>query len=502
MDSDAGKDIEYVRGVVAQRFPVYDTRVTPQAVQFLVTVDPATMEAKFEDLRKELVPKNFIPFLTREGGEHTILVQRRLPQRFVGWHMNLVLLGLTIATTMWAGAASWEGYSKVPWTSPEAIAMGTLTFTLPLMAILGIHEMGHYVMAKRYQVHASLPFFIPAPGTILGTFGAMISIRDPLPNRKALVDIGAAGPILGLLTAIPVTLVGLLLMSVDPRPVPPNLGGSYSIQLPFLYQILALFIPIPQDTVLHPTAFAGWVGLFVTALNLLPAGQLDGGHVARAVLGERSKYLSWAALIAMLALGTLTVFGGWLIIALFILLLGARHPPPLNDLTKLDGKRHGLAAVVLVVVLLSFVAIPMQIIPPEGGVQFEDVNAPGTPVQALTTNVSRGNTTSFSFLVNNTGNVLTNITLSTDSLDIGNARLRVSLGEVRIGNRTVAVNANDTYFILNSSEVARVTMVLNATGYTGGQGQNWTFQVRARIDPDYLEPYDFPQPLRITMRVE
>src|SRR5437867_5784915 len=146
-------------------------------------------------------------------------------------------------------------------------------------------------------------------------------------------------------------------MSVDPRPLPVNTGGRFAIDIPLLYRILSLFLPIPANTLLHPTAFAGWVGLFVTALNLLPAGQLDGGHVARAVLGDRSKYVSWGFIGFMLILGILPApygFGGWFIIAIFILLLGARHPPPLNDLTRIDNRRYMLAGGAAAVMLLSF----------------------------------------------------------------------------------------------------------------------------------------------------
>lgn len=305
MFAQADRDVEWVRSQVAARFPVYETKVTEQAVQFLVTVDPATMESKFDDLRKELVPKDYIPFLAKQGGEFAVLVQRRAPQRFLGTNVNLILLVATLVTTTIAGALSWSGYDEVDFLSVDAFAKGSVFFTLPLLTILGVHEMAHYIMAKRYRVHASLPFFLPAPPFPLGTFGAMISMRDPMPSRRALIDIGAAGPLFGLVTAIPITLVGLWLMAVDPRPVPPNPGGGFAIELPILYQALALFVPIPQDSILHPTAFAGWVGLFVTALNLLPAGQLDGGHVARALLGENQRYLSYATTLFMLFLGIL-----------------------------------------------------------------------------------------------------------------------------------------------------------------------------------------------------
>ncbi|TLZ52177.1 MAG: site-2 protease family protein [Methanobacteriota archaeon] len=479
MFTEADKEIEYVRGVIATRFPVYETRVTPQAVQFLVTVDLATMEAKFEDLRKELVPKNYIPMLTREGGEHTILVQRRPPQRFLGSQVNLLLFILTIGTTMWAGAVYWSGYNNVDWLSLEAWAMGSLTFTLPLLAILGIHEMGHYIVAKRYHVQASLPFFLPAPGTLLGTFGAMISMRDPMPNRKALLDIGASGPVLGLLTAIPVTLLGFFLMSADPRPIPVNTGGGFAIDIPLLYRILAAFMPIPQNTLLHPTAFAGWVGLFVTALNLLPAGQLDGGHVARAVLGERGKYASWAFLGFMFFLGIF--YFGWFIIAIFILLLGARHPPPLNDLSRLDGKRYLLAGGAAAVLLLSFVAIPLVPIAPVSGVQFEMTSAPGTAVSSINATVVNHTSQSYALLIRNVGNVRTNVSLTLEGLsNLQNANLNISFGIISIGNTSANGTATAPWFYLDSNETATVNVLLDARGYTFPPAL-WSFTLKAHV---------------------
>ena len=500
MFSEVDREIEHVRSMVAARFPVYETRVTPQAVVFLVTADPATLETKFEDLRIELVPKNYIPYLTRENGEYAILIQRRPPQRFMGPRVNLVLLIVTLLTTTVAGALNWAGYADIEWLTPEAFAKGSLFFTLPLIGILSIHEMGHYIVAKRYKVHTSLPFFIPAPVAPLGTFGAMISMRDPIPNRKALIDIGASGPILGLLTAIPVTLIGLVLMSIDPRPAGVNIGGQTLIDLPPLYKALALFVPIPQGSLLHPTAFAGWVGLFVTALNLLPAGQLDGGHVARAVLGDRGKYVSWAAVVVMLGLGL--VYPGWFIIAVFILLMGARHPPPLNDLTRLDTKRHLLAAAAAAVLFVSFVAVPLNIVPPEVGVQFEAVGAPGASVQELNATVTNQSITAFSFLVVNVGNVKTNVTLRIDLVDLPNLNLNASFANITIGNRSYAVRPSARVsFFLNSTEAANVTLLLNATKYERESDVSWTFHILAHLDGERVRSFDLPRPLKIYMRV-
>jgi len=492
MFSDVDKEIEYVRSLVAARFTVYETRVTPQAVQFLIQVDPPTMEAKFEDLRKELVPKDYIPTITKEGGEHSIRVARRPPQRFLGAKVNFILFIFTIATTAWAGAVYWSGYDSIDWLSARAWGMGSLTFTLPLLAILGIHEMGHYVVARRYKVRASLPFFLPAPGTLLGTFGAMISMRDPMPNRKALLDIGASGPVLGLVTAIPITLLGFFLMSVDPRPIPANTGGGFAIDLPLLYRILAMFLPIPSDTLLHPTAFAGWVGLFVTALNLLPAGQLDGGHVARAVLGEQGKYVSWGFLAFMFVLGLF--FAGWFIIAVFILMLGARHPPPLNDLTKLDGRRYLLAGGAAAVMILSFVAIPLTLIEPQAGVQFETPTASGVAVAELNATVANARTADLAFVVRSVGNVRANVTLrfDPDTLKaLQNVKVNVTFAGVVVGSETGTTNGTSAWFFLDSNATANVTLSLDATAYTGPPPPTtWPLTVIAHVDGDGVAPFD------------
>jgi hypothetical protein len=140
MFSAAAQELEWVRGQVAARFPVYETKVTEQAVQFLVNVDPATMEGKFDELRTELVPKDYIPVLAKQGGEYSIIVQRRPPQRFLGISVNLVLLALTLFTTILAGAFQWAGYDNLDWLTLEAFAKGSLFFTLPLHAILGLHR--------------------------------------------------------------------------------------------------------------------------------------------------------------------------------------------------------------------------------------------------------------------------------------------------------------------------------------------------------------------------
>src|SRR6267143_367519 len=341
----AEAEIESIRSAVAKYFDVYGVVVTPLALTFQVRVPQGGIDTPFDALRKELVPKDYIPTVTREKGEILVHVQRRPRARFASRHTNLILLILTILTTVFFGGAwNWADYSGKALLSAESIGYGTLFFTAPLLTILGAHEMGHYLVAKHYNVQASLPFFLPSLPP-LGTFGAFISMRDPIPNRRALLDIGASGPLVGFLIALPVTLAGLALSAASPAS---GLTLAGEAQPSLLFRALSLFFPLPDMLLTHPhpLAFAGWVGLFVTAINLLPAGQLDGGHVARALLGSRQLYLSWSAILILFGLSLF--YPGWFLFGFLIFILGVRHPPPLNDLTRLDPPRKliGIAAVV------------------------------------------------------------------------------------------------------------------------------------------------------------
>ena len=395
-------EVEGLRTAVSRYFPVSRIVVNPFAVTFHVTADPATLDATFDGLRRELVPRNYIPSIDRDDGGYVVHVQKRPEPRFRGAHVNLLLLLATVGTTSVAGAVNWSSYANSPLLSADSFLFGIVSFTVPLLAILGAHEMGHYLMAKRHGVRASLPFFIPSV-PILGTFGAFISMRDPIPNRKALLEIGLSGPLIGFAIALPITLIGLFLSATDPRP-PSVTGGGELISPSILYGwMLNLFPAALTDPFRrHPTAFAGWVGLFVTAINLLPAGQLDGGHVARALFGERARYLSWGAVLFLLTLGV-TYYTGWFLFALIILLLGVRHPPPLNDLTKLSPSRQAFGALAIVILLITFVPAPFIEVPTQASFAFE--NSLHVAIDHLNVTIPRGNTTFVFVNVNNTGNI-------------------------------------------------------------------------------------------------
>ncbi len=357
-------DVELLQREVGSRFPFYDMKSNINTVAFFCRIDEETLEEKFESLRLTLLEKQYIPMIRNEHGEHIIYVVKK-PQskkpRSV-W-INIILLIATVFTTTLAGALQWVDIDQVDWMNMFSIPylwQGLVFFSIPLLLILGVHEMGHYYASKKHHVDASLPYFIPLPPPfLLGTFGALISTREPIPNRKALLDIGVAGPLCGFLVAIPVSLVGFFLMQQSPIPLPTG-GANLSLMPPLLLQWMQNLFSISGNYVIHPTLFAGWVGIFLTAVNLLPAGQLDGGHVARAILKEKHKYISWVVIFILAALSFF--YTGWLLFAIIILLfIGTQHQPPLNELTPLDTRRKLLGLAILLIFILSFAPIPFGV---------------------------------------------------------------------------------------------------------------------------------------------
>ena len=243
-------------------------------------------------------------------------------------------------------------------TIGSTILVGGFLYSLAIMTILLAHEMGHYLMTRKYGIPSTLPFFIPFPMEPFGTFGAIIKMKGIIVNKRALFDIGVAGPLCGFIMALPFIIAGILLSKVQVV-----IGGDHYRRLgdPLLFTILQnIFIgEIPQgfDLVLHPFAYAGWVGLFVTALNLLPVGQLDGGHVVYAVFGNKSK---WVFRVSIGLLAALAIFynPGWLTLVILLLIFGRRHPQPFDTETPLDNKRKFIACIVLVIFILSFIPAP------------------------------------------------------------------------------------------------------------------------------------------------
>ncbi len=268
--------------------------------------------------------------------------------------IHILLLILTFLSTTVAGAFL-SGVN--PLASPLLVYKGAI-FSIPLMLILGVHELGHFLAAKRHRVDVTPPYFIPAP-SLIGTFGAFIKIKSPLPDKNALMDIGAAGPLAGVVVAIPVLIVGLFYSEV--RKVT-GLGG-FHLGSSLLFELFTRIIhgPIPQgyDIILHPVAFAGWIGLLVTALNLIPVGQLDGGHIAYALFGSR--YFSVSRVFPFLLIPMGYFWEGWIIWALLLFFLGTGHPPPLDAYSELSRGRRLIGYLSLAIFILSFTPVPVRV---------------------------------------------------------------------------------------------------------------------------------------------
>ena len=407
MPPDAAKEIEQVKSMVARRFPVYDVKVSYDVVQFFCTVDETMLEESFERLREEMAPQGYIPMITYQNGEHVVIVGKKPKTSYRSVYVNLTMLIITLLAMTFAGILDWASYADIPSNevySLENIGMGMVVFTLPLFAILAVHELGHFFMARKRKVAASLPFFIPSIPP-LGTFGAFISLRDPIPNRKSLLEIGIAGPIAGLLIAIPLGIAGLMLTNIDAKPVPDDFetGSIVRVAFPLMYGWIEQITPIEGDYLLHPTAFAAWVGFLVTALNLLPAGQLDGGHIARAVFGNYAKYVSWATIAVLIALSFF--YFAWMFFAILILFIGAKHPPPLNDITKLDSRRRALGLFAFVILIIAFAPVPISVMEADHSVSISPI---GDSHAAL----SPGDSVLLAFSVENLGNVKNNVSVS------------------------------------------------------------------------------------------
>lgn len=307
-------------------------------------------ETTVATLRQRLEPYGFSPLLV---SEREVLI---LPTPAVGrragaerpW-TQILLFFATIATTLFVGAIQ---HGTDPLADPTNLLAG-LPFSFSLLSILGVHEFGHYFTAKRYGVHVTLPYFIPAP-IGLGTFGAFIKMKSPVIDRRSLFDIGIAGPIAGLILAIPILMIGLTMSAIIPTRGEMGISLGSPLLFTFVQELTLGPIPEGMDIVLHPVAFAGWIGFFVTALNLLPIGQLDGGHIAYALLGRRSEKLAFLTAIVLAILG-ITFWPGWLFWAFLAFMLGFKHPPPMNDVTPLDPRRRllGVAALILLLSLLT-----------------------------------------------------------------------------------------------------------------------------------------------------
>lgn len=291
--------------------------------------------------------------------------QRKFQHR---WLRHIVLFVLTLATTTLAGACHYgafvSDFDRNPVVFDWTLVWNGLWYSGTLLLILGAHELGHYLFCRRYAVDATLPYFIPAPLPLTGTLGAVIRIREPFPTRTVLFDIGVAGPIAGFLVLLPALFIGMGLSTITL--IPEASDTLISLGEPLLFQWaseLAFGTLPPNHTVnMHPMVFAAWFGMLATALNLLPFGQLDGGHITYATLGR------WSTPISLLTVGSAVamsfVSSSWVFMTLMMVvmlaLLGPRHPHVVNEYEPLGRGRVAVALFALVMLIVCFTPVPIE----------------------------------------------------------------------------------------------------------------------------------------------
>lgn len=373
-------DGDALRAVVDDVMEVRDTTYAPTpgiVVRFRGRLRRASDEA-YRIVSERFRTRGYTALFHREEDADAILAVADLPDTSSRLWLALLLFALTFLSVLYIGALN---DPEVGDFLPALLEIYRgLPFALSLMAILLAHEMGHYVAGKLLGMPMSFPFFIPLPLPPLGTMGAVIQMKAPPVNRRAMLVVGAAGPIAGLVVALPVLLLGFSMSQVVPLDLsqPVLMEGNSILYLALKFLWFGKILPGGgEDVLIHAVAFAGWTGLFITALNLIPVGQLDGGHIVNALFGDRITWLRWPIIIILAGLGLPAwlglglggqgswlvsgSWGGWLIWAGLIFVFGGIRARPLDDITRLRPWHWALGLAMLVLFILIFVPAPLTI---------------------------------------------------------------------------------------------------------------------------------------------
>ncbi len=361
-----GRLTEQLRNAVAADFEIsalsFDHAFPPfpHAVR-LEGVFLRPTEVAYDAISARAAQDGFLIFFRREAGQPVIYaVQAQPPKTAAPPRRAILLFFLTLISVFITGGLMWRA-------SPEVETafdwQAGLSYALPLMTILLAHELGHFLVARRNRMAVSPPYFIPLPLIGFGTLGAVIAMLAPPKNRRQLLQMAAAGPLAGLIFAIPILIYGLSRSEVGPIPPGPVLmEGNSLFYLGLKWLMFGQILPSADgiDVSLSIVAFAGWMGLLVTALNLIPAGQLDGGHALFTLFGQRVRPVTYLLIGLLAALALITQFWGWLIWAGLLYLFGRVYAVPMDDLTPLDRKHKLLAAFMLLLFVLLFMLNPLR----------------------------------------------------------------------------------------------------------------------------------------------
>jgi hypothetical protein len=335
-NADNLPSFEEIQGTVGSEFDVTESYVQHGIPTFHVNYKDDSKEA-FLKLMKSLEAKKLLPILRENNGTYVLQILAKPPTQPNKNTVNIALLFATLGTVFVSGYLQ------------AADVIGALLFTIAIMAILGSHEMGHKLLADKHHVDATYPYFIPGLPPI-GTFGALIRQKELPPNKDALFDIGFTGPITGFIIAVIVTIIGIQLSTL--APLEPE---AALLPVPLMFQIIVALLPpsgVGEMILLHPVAYAGWVGMIVTMLNLVPSGMFDGGHIARSVLGGNAHKI-----VSYLGIALLAIMGWWPMAVLALFFSSTRHPGPLDDVSKLTTDRKIKAILIVGVFILSVVPI-------------------------------------------------------------------------------------------------------------------------------------------------
>lgn len=329
----------FIQNYVSNYFTIKSVHIEPKAFYFIVY---DYSRDKFLQLVEDLDKIGYLPFIDEYGENYKINIVNKPDHGESRIHLNVILFLATVFSTIFVGYL-WEGN-----------IVNGIVFSVAILAIAGTHETAHYFAAKKHDIKATLPYFIPAPNMI-GTFGAVINIKSAIPNKNALFDLGVSGPIAGFIVAIPVLIIGIYYSTTIPMNGEPALL-FYSSPLMSIIEYFMTSVPAGHYMQLNPLILAGWVGIVITMLNLMPIAVLDGGHISRSIFNAKiHQYISIVGVIVMALLG-------WYLMAVllvaFILFMSRKHPGALDNVSKLSKNRKILAIVMVIIFILCLSPAP------------------------------------------------------------------------------------------------------------------------------------------------